>query len=344
MIASRRTEGLVLSWAFVFALLLYFGLATALLGVVVSAVAGGIVRHRKLFVIIFNVAQWTLVYWSAAAALAWSGWAPVFGSDEVFTPRSLLTVLLAIVVYHGVNIVLVSAAVGLLEGRPVWGAITEDAIHYAWTTAAVLALAPVIVVLLEHHWGFLPLLLLPLSLLQQTASMSFDSEHRATRDPLTGLGNRLLLAERFDALRAARRTVAICILDLDGFKQVNDTQGHAVGDEVLRHVSGRLIAGVRSRDLVTRLGGDEFVVLLEVEAADEVLEILDRTVTSLRQPYDVDGAGIVIGASCGVAVLPDHGDSLDVLLRRADEAMYAAKKSDLSVVVAAGQAEAVSHP
>jgi diguanylate cyclase (GGDEF)-like protein len=197
----------------------------------------------------------------------------------------------------------------------------------------VIALSPLVVVVLESHWGLLPLLLLPLNLLWQTAAMSLEREQRSFLDDLTGIGNRALLLERLEEHVVSGQPVAVCLLDLDRFKEVNDTLGHGVGDEVLRLVARRLEAGVRDQDTVARLGGDEFVLLLDVATVGEALEIVDRVVAQLQQPYEVGDARLEVDASSGVAVSPDHGSELEVLLRRADAAMYAAKEASSPTVV-----------
>jgi len=158
-------------------------------------------------------------------------------------------------------------------------------------------------------------------------------EHLAYYDVLTGLPNRRLLADRFDiALSQTRRAgsaLAVCYLDLDGFKEVNDRFGHRAGDHLLVEVAERLKGNVRSGDTIARLGGDEFVMVLL--GFDRVLEnerILDRILTSLAAPFAIGDNTISISASIGVALCPDDGgNDLDSLLRHADHAMYIAKQA-----------------
>jgi diguanylate cyclase (GGDEF)-like protein/PAS domain S-box-containing protein len=156
-------------------------------------------------------------------------------------------------------------------------------------------------------------------------------QYHASHDALTGLPNRFLLAERLaQALQEARAreaSVALLVLDLDHFKQVNDTFGHHAGDRLLEQVGPRLQARLSDRDLVARLGGDEFAVLLpgaDLEtanaAASEVLEGLDR-------PFEVEGQLLDVAASIGVAAFPHDGDTAEVILRRADIALFVAKRS-----------------
>ena len=155
------------------------------------------------------------------------------------------------------------------------------------------------------------------------------NEHLALHDALTGLPNRVLLldrAERALALNARRGAgTGVLLLDLDRFKEVNDTLGHANGDALLVVVAERLQAGLRASDTLARLGGDEFAVLLPDVTPDGAVEVAERLVGLLDEPVDLDGLQVGIGVSIGVAVSPQDGDEPGVLLQRADVAMYTAK-------------------
>jgi diguanylate cyclase (GGDEF)-like protein/PAS domain S-box-containing protein len=157
------------------------------------------------------------------------------------------------------------------------------------------------------------------------------SEHQALHDPLTGLANRTLFRSRIDqAVKACRRSAgsaAILVMDLDGFKETNDSLGHAAGDELLVEFARRLPAALRSSDTVARLGGDEFGVLLpDAGVPEDVVRTLDRIQTAITQPVDLDGLSLSLNASIGIALHPDHGEEVEQLLRNADAAMYHAKK------------------
>ncbi len=163
--------------------------------------------------------------------------------------------------------------------------------------------------------------------------------HMAHHDGLTGLPNRLRLDDRLaHALDRARRHgggLSLLFIDLDRFKAVNDTLGHAAGDLLLRQVAQRLRTAVRASDTVGRLGGDEFLVLLESpDGASDPDAVADHLRTVLAPPFDLVGRCVHVGASIGIARYPDHGDDASALLRRADAAMYRAKR-----VPAGGPAE-----
>ena len=153
---------------------------------------------------------------------------------------------------------------------------------------------------------------------------------RANYDPLTGLPNRSMLHERLDqALKRARRQtrrVALLFLDLDRFKPVNDTLGHALGDVLLCQTARRLKACVRETDTVARHSGDEFVLVLpDVGPDQDVHAIAEKVIQRIAEPFDLNGATVHIGVSIGIAFYPDHGLDGATLLRHADLAMYQAK-------------------
>jgi len=157
-------------------------------------------------------------------------------------------------------------------------------------------------------------------------------ERLAHYDILTGLPNRALLADRLQmALAQARREqgqLAIAYLDLDGFKPVNDTYGHNVGDVLLTRVARRLTAALRETDTVARLGGDEFVLVLGgSQERNDYLHTLDRVLTQLAEPCPLPEVSVTLSASIGVTFFPDDDSEPDALMRHADQAMYRAKQA-----------------
>jgi diguanylate cyclase (GGDEF)-like protein len=153
---------------------------------------------------------------------------------------------------------------------------------------------------------------------------------RAQYDSLTALLNRAALYDRVDSWirsnSAARSPMAVVYLDLDGFKQINDTYGHGAGDKVLQHVSAHILESVRRTDVVARLGGDEFVIVLPgVGELTEARRIADLVAIAIARPLAYGGRELQIGVSFGISVYPADGDNTDALLRVADEDMYRAK-------------------
>ena len=156
--------------------------------------------------------------------------------------------------------------------------------------------------------------------------------HMAYHDALTGLPNRVLFADRLSiAMARARRNneiVAVTMLDLDGFKKINDLLGHKVGDFILKAVANRLLSVLRKSDTVARMGGDEFyIIITEITSDRDVDLIAEKIVAAFRKWFAVDSHKLFVSASVGVAVYPEDGESADSLIRRADMAMYVAKRS-----------------
>jgi len=158
-----------------------------------------------------------------------------------------------------------------------------------------------------------------------------DSNREARTDDLTGLPNRRLFFERlvarFDAGAAPSR-MAVLMIDLDRFKEINDSLGHHVGDDVLRQLGPRLTAAVGSTGTVARLGGDEFgLVLSPLTDPSEAIEVAERVRNALREPFQLEGMSLRVDASIGIALAPDHGSTPESLLQKADLAMFAAKRA-----------------
>ena len=167
---------------------------------------------------------------------------------------------------------------------------------------------------------------------EQMAATQQRMEIMATHDALTGLPNRSLARDRFEQAAAAAgrsgQSVAMLYLDLDNFKNVNDTLGHSSGDALLKQVSERLASLLRNADTVARLGGDEFLLLVpEVNDGAAVAEIANKVVSGLMAPFDVIGMEIFAGCSLGITLFPADGTDFDSLLKKADIAMYRAKES-----------------
>lgn len=157
-------------------------------------------------------------------------------------------------------------------------------------------------------------------------------QYLAYYDALTDLPNRTLFTDRLTqavlTARREKRCFALIFMDLDGFKDVNDTRGHAGGDRVLRQVAARLQACLRESDTVGRIGGDEFAILLPaVTHANGANTIARKVLGSLAAPFRIDNRDFEIGASLGIALFPEHGMDADLLMRAADNAMYEAKQT-----------------
>ena len=155
-----------------------------------------------------------------------------------------------------------------------------------------------------------------------------ELQHQATHDALTGLANRVLFSNRLEETLARQAPFAVCVLDLDRFKVINDSLGHGAGDALLKLVGRRLLSSTRDDDTVARAGGDEFMLLLrEVGSREDTERLVMRWMEALSAPYRIQGNDLYVSPSIGIACYPSDGTDGEDLLARADEAMYHAKQS-----------------
>ncbi|MEU8340085.1 bifunctional diguanylate cyclase/phosphodiesterase [Spirillospora sp. NPDC048832] len=367
---STENNGATTSTTFSFAALLYAGLPVAAALQAVAVITCGIFRGRAPHRIAFNTAQYTLSLAAAQLVLTLSG--NLATPSDLWVPRGsdLPAIALAGAVYFVCNDTLVGSAVALHERVSLLKALRFDLGYQILVHLALLGLAPLMVIAMDRSALFVPLIVLPFIAVYMNASVSVRREHQALHDGLTGLPNRKLLIVRTEEAlaeargarqrgaegHAARRRGAeprrpgrlgarrrrpadqpehragLFLLDLDRFKEVNDTLGHPTGDRLLQLVAHRLTHSVRPGDLVARLGGDEFAVLLPTvrdEAAAR--EVAARLRAALSEPVRLDGMSFDLEASVGIALFPDHAPDFELLLQRADVAMYNAKEARTGV-------------
>ncbi len=349
---STETTGATISTTFAFATLLYAGLPAALLLQAIATVATGVLRRRALHRTAFNVGQYTLSFTASGLVLLIFGIGSSPTGTWVPAGADLLPMGLAGAAYFLVNMALVNGAIAFHERGSIIKAIRWNLALQLLVQSALLGLAPLVVVDMSRSAAFLPLFLLPFVAVYLNASVSVSREHQALHDTLTGLPNRKLLILRTEeALAEARhqserrtaqangqepekQRVGLFLLDLDRFKEVNDTLGHPTGDRLLQLVAHRLTHSVRPGDLVARLGGDEFAVLLpSVRDARAAREVAARLRAALNEPVRLDGNSFDLEASVGIALHPDHAPDFELLLQRADVAMYVAKESRTGVEI-----------
>ena len=226
----------------------------------------------------------------------------------------------------------------LADGQPAGAA--EVVLDYSGTEAALADVMRLIAILVGVGLALLWLLLFRTvsNASRRLRKHAFENARLALLDPLTGLPNRRLLTERLDRevvmARESGRPMALLILDVDGFKDINDTMGHDVGDKLLVEVARRIRHVARDSDTVARLGGDEFAVLMPgVGHVDKATELARRILDQFSSPFDLDTINLHVDSSVGVAVLPDHAEDQTTLMRHADVAMYAAKRAKIGVAV-----------
>jgi len=216
--------------------------------------------------------------------------------------------------------------------------VRSDLGFQAWSTAVLVSLAPIVLIVVQQEPGLFPLIALPLAAIQLGARQAKINQHRARHDALTGLPNRVLLQERVAAsLAQARRrgdTLAVLLLGLDAFNEVNQTLGHGYGDLLLREVARRLDEAGRDQDLVARFGGDEFAVLTgPLTGMDEAERLAHELLEALRPQAHLGGIALDVRATVGIAVHPRDGDDAELLLVRAAMALHAGKQDGRPVLV-----------
>ncbi|HVM27267.1 MAG TPA: diguanylate cyclase, partial [Mycobacteriales bacterium] len=332
---TRDTNGIALSLAMLFALLLGYGLAVALLAQAAAVLVTDLSKRKAPWRTAFNIGQYSLCWTAAAVTMAWTGHAPSPDRLSVMDGGMLAAAAAGAVVYFVVNQLLVTQAIALSVGRPLRDVLVPDLAHEVASNGALLSLSPLVVLAMERGAGFVPLLLPALLAVYKVAAVSLQREREALTDALTGLPNRSQLAERAHEVldRTDGSPVALLLFDLDRFKEVNDTLGHHAGDHLLRVLGQRLTAALRPDDVPARLGGDEFAVVLPGTTAEEAVVTGQRLSSRLCAPVELDGVLVDVGVSIGIAVSPQHGTHLEDLLQRADVAMYLAKESGGGVEV-----------
>lgn len=333
--SASLVGGTPTSTMFAFAALMHYGLQTAALMQAVAVIVTGFAHRRAWHRILFNLATVMLACTAAAVVLHVFGIRPSPGSPWVPDGAGIPAMVLAGLAYFVVRGWLVCGAVALHERRPVGRVIRASIGSQSLGYGALLGLAPLVAVVMAHSPALIPLFIAPLVAIYFTSMLSLRRGHQATHDGLTGLPNRKMLTLRTEeALDEARpdERVGLLLLDLDRFKEVNDTLGHPVGDRLLQIVAHRLTHSVRPGDMVARLGGDEFAVLLpSIRDAHAAREVASRLRVALTEPVRLEGMTFDIDASIGIALYPDHAPDFGLLLQRSDVAMYLAKEGRTGV-------------
>lgn len=329
VLAGAETRSLSTSAPFVLAMIAVGGLGLAIVVQVVSSLTDDIVNRREFKKSLFNTAQYSLSVLSAGVVYGLLTGQPIFGVPEPVTPGHVGALLIAGVAMVIVNWFLVAAVVALASGQPLTFVLRTDARNSFLTHLVLLSVGGIAADVASDGVGVLALLAAPVVAAHLFATVVARHAHDAAHDSLTGLGNRGQLDNALTrALRASQHTTTqgpgLVLLDLDHFKDFNDTLGHPVGDTILRDVADRLRKAVPEGGSVHRLGGDEFAVVVHGGLADS-RRVARDLLAALDAPIRIESLELLVRSSAGVAVAPMHGTDGETLMKNSDIALYHAK-------------------
>jgi diguanylate cyclase (GGDEF)-like protein len=314
---------------FVLALIVTAGVGVAVLVQVIASIADDVHQRRDSKKSVFNSSQYTVSVLVGGAVYSALADLPMWGAPVIVGPDEIFALLVAGVGMIAVNWLLVAGVVSLATARPLTLVLRQDLSDYLVMNIVLLSVGGVAAVVVEHGVAALVLLVAPVVAAHLFADSAARHAHDATHDSLTGLGNRgQLQRELRKALELSSDGSgdgpSLVLFDLDHFKDINDTLGHPVGDQILRHVAGKLVTSAPENASVHRLGGDEFAVVVR-GGLPEARHVARELLASFDTAVPVEHVELLVRASAGVAVAPDHGVDGETLMKSADIALYHAK-------------------
>jgi len=330
-IKVRGYDEITSSTAFVYALLLLFGTTGAVLAQTASSLLTSVRDRKSVLQTSFALAQQTIAVVIAGVLLSALTDLPRPEATPPIAAYEVLGLFVAGGAYFLTTNLLAYVGPALLEGESLQGVLQRDLTLQVLTAAVFISLAPIILLAAHVDLSLCLLLLLPMIAVYKGGREAVMNEHRATHDLLTGLPNRMLFTDRIDqAVKHAereRRSAAVLFLDLDHFKEINDTLGHHHGDLLLRTLAPRLREVLRESDTVARLGGDELGIMLPDATPAQASHVAGKILDAFKRPLQSEGLTLQVGASIGIACYPTHGRDVTTLLQHADAAMFAAKEN-----------------
>jgi diguanylate cyclase (GGDEF)-like protein len=333
-------------WAFGFALVLLGAPAGAIAAMVLASAIPDLRQHKELRRVVFNVSQMAVALGGATLVLTIGGYHHPLGGDAEFTVGWGAGILAAAATIFLTNVVLTCTAIALHQGTTIRAVLNRAFGLSMSVDGALLALSPIFVVAVQYSMLMVPLLAVTAALVYLSARQAIERDHHANHDHLTQLLNARAFALHVDSFLQAERSGAppcVLLLDLDGFKDINDRLGHAVGDVVLERIAERLRADLTPGVVAARLGGDEFAVFLPAVADEEEARARARVLaTDLGRSLEVNGFPVSVASSIGAALAQDGDESASTLLQSADLAMYRAKRRR-SVVEVFGDGDRTSR-
>ena len=332
---SRRgsEEELTLSASFAMALLLAGGVAPAMIAQGIASVIQDRHSGKPWWRVRFNLGQYALAM-AAAELVMRSLSIQSLDRNHPFATGQLPAMILGIGAFFVVNAGVVGVAISLHQGTPIHRYFRINLPFTFITATAVLLVAPIVLAAAAYSVAIVPLCLAPLVAMYNSVSRSARSDHAARHDPLTGLPNRMACHEAITAATENEAVpAAVLLMDLDRFKDVNDTLGHRYGDLLLTQVASRFQSVIGRHGQIARLGGDEFAVVTAGIDCGQAEHLAQTIAGCLREPFDLDGMVVDVQASVGIALFPEHGRGVETLLQKADVAMYRAKETRQDVAL-----------
>jgi diguanylate cyclase (GGDEF)-like protein len=323
---------------FLFALLLMAGPAAALIAMAVATVVHGLYTHRAARDLAFDAAVSSLALWCAAAVLA------TFDVGGLVTDAVRLGDVGAFVAAGASYFVVATALPGIayawvkhLRGRRFLAFMFDDLPFRAGSSAALISAAPLLAAAAGKSLFLVVFLVGPFVAVHRASNALVLTSHESLHDPLTRLANRAALYRTLATMSgegsAPSRPFALWLLDLDRFKEVNDSLGHGIGDELLQSVAQRVRSVIPDDDLVARLGGDEFAIVLADADEETVRAAAIRLGEQFEVPFELSSVTLDIACSIGIALAPEHGEDNESLLRAADVALYCAKSARSGFII-----------
>jgi diguanylate cyclase (GGDEF)-like protein len=327
-------EAITLSTSFTFALLLLGGIGPALAAQVFASALQDLAARKPLNRVLFNVAQYSLSMVAAVEVIHLLHADGGTGTHRPFESGDLPAVLLGAGTFFIVNTGIVGVAVALYQRAPIGKHFRNDALFVFITGNVLLFLAPIVVAAVSYSPWVLPLFAAPILAIFNAGRQAVRSEHAAHHDSLTGLPNRTAFHDAVThAMEEDHSACCVMLMDLDRFKEVNDTLGHRYGDMLLQQVAGRLSQHIGGEERIARLGGDEFAIFVPRCNREPAREFAQAVADSLRAPFELDQIVVDVQASVGIALAPGDGTDVETLLQKADVAMYRAKETHADVAL-----------
>ncbi len=331
---GSNEEEITLSTSFSMALLLAGGLGPALIAQGTASVIQDLASGKPWWRVRFNVAQYALSMSAAMIVMSALSATSHIGSSHPFTSRELPALVLAAAMSFVVNSGVVGVAVALHHEIPVVRHFRNNGTFLLVTGGVMLCLAPIVVAATAYSVVLVPLFLAPMVAIHNTVWQGARSEHAARHDALTGLPNRTAFRERVErAIADGGEASCLLLVDLDRFKEVNDTLGHRFGDLLLQQIAARFREQLAPRDQIARLGGDEFAMFSPGCDREAALALAQRVAESLHTAFALEHIVVDAQASVGIALFPDDGIDVETLVQRADVAMYRAKATHADVAL-----------